>query len=241
MSDRHRSQARFPFLVVLVLALVGCATGAGTSPGDSSRTSAPPEGSASAGSLSSASASPAATPSLVAPLTIDEAGATKLTVRPFADWVAVSDGFAWVAVGNAVKRFDGRDGAELGAIPISEETCLAMDVGFGSVWVGACHPTAPAIVRINATTGDLDATIALDRDLVRQARGEQGGRVRSTRPGNQGGAGHARRLQDGDGISHVVVVQVTRWRPVTAPGATRVEGDDTERAGQIGDEASRHP
>ena len=97
---------------------------------------------------------------------MDEAGATKLTVRPFADWVAVTEGSAWVTVGRAVQRFDARDGAELARIPIpGAETCLAMDVGFDSVWVGSCDPVTPAIVRIDAATGAIGAVIPLELDF----------------------------------------------------------------------------
>jgi len=96
---------------------------------------------------------------------MDEAGAARLTVAgPTVDWVAVAGGSAWVAVGNAVKRLDGDDGAELATIPMPGETCLAMDVGFGSVWVGVCRAGVPMLVRINPGTGKEVARIKLDLD-----------------------------------------------------------------------------
>lgn len=101
-------------------------------------------------------------PSLVPALTMEDAGATALTVTPFADWVAVAGGSAWVAVGTSVKQFDGRDGTELADIALPGETCLAMDVGLDAVWVGACRPGSPSLVRIDPKTAQVIATIPLE-------------------------------------------------------------------------------
>ena len=107
-----------------------------------------------------------ASPSLVPTEDIEAAGATRLTVMPFADWVVTTDGSAWVAVGEAVTQLDGGDGAELASVPIPGETCLAMDVGFDSIWVGACRMDAPSLVRIDPATATVVATIPLPiRDL----------------------------------------------------------------------------
>ena len=104
--------------------------------------------------------------SLVPTEDIGAAGATQLTVTPFADWVVTAEGSAWVAVGEAVTQLDGGDGAQLATVPVPGETCLAMDVGFDSVWVGACQTDAPSIVRIDPATATVVATIPLPiRDL----------------------------------------------------------------------------
>jgi YVTN family beta-propeller protein len=109
-------------------------------------------------------ASPAA-PSLVPAQDIDAAGAT-LTVTPLADWIVTAEGSAWVTASESVKQLDGDDGSELADIPVPGETCLAMDVGFDSVWVGACQRDAPSLVRIDPATASIIATISLPiRDL----------------------------------------------------------------------------
>jgi YVTN family beta-propeller protein len=104
-------------------------------------------------------------PSFAPTESIDAAGGTRLTVTPFADWVVVVGGFAWVTVGESVTRLDGRDGTELGTTPVPGETCLAMDVGFDAVWVGACAASGASIVRIDPASGEATATISLDVDL----------------------------------------------------------------------------
>jgi YVTN family beta-propeller protein len=107
-----------------------------------------------------------AAPSLVPTEDIGAAGATQLTVTPFADWVVTAEGSAWVAVGEAVTQLDGGDGTELATVPVPGETCLAMDVGFDSVWVGACQADGPSLVRIDPATATVVATIPLPiRDL----------------------------------------------------------------------------
>jgi virginiamycin B lyase len=107
----------------------------------------------------SPSTSPA--PTLVPAQTLVDAGATRLTVRPSADWLVTASGSMWGAVGGAVQQFDGATGAALATIPIPGETCLAMDVGFDSVWVGACHAGSPSLVRIDPATAAVSAMVPL--------------------------------------------------------------------------------
>lgn len=93
--------------------------------------------------------------------TMDDAGAARLTVTPPADWIAMAAGDAWVAVGDAVRQLDGATGKELALVGVPGETCLAMDVGFDAVWVGACKQGASSIVRIDPATATATATIAI--------------------------------------------------------------------------------
>jgi virginiamycin B lyase len=118
---------------------------------------------ASAAPASSASPAPSGEPgaALVPAQTMDQAGATRLTVRPSADWLATTPGSLWGATGRGVQQFDGVDGSELGYIPLAGETCLAMDVGFDALWVGACQTASPSLVRIDPATATAEATIAL--------------------------------------------------------------------------------
>ncbi len=126
-------------------------------------------------------ASPSSGPALVPAQDIEEAGATRLTVRPFADWVVTAGGDAWVAVGEAVKQFAGADGTELAMLPVPGETCLAMDVGFDSVWVGACKSGAPSLVRIDPATATISATIPLEVNDLQYESSVAAGEGRSGR------------------------------------------------------------
>lgn len=96
---------------------------------------------------------------MIAASTLDEAGATRLTVT--ADWLAVAEGSAWAAAGSGVERFDGRDGSVVTSVPVPDGICLGFDVAFGAVWAGASPAGAPSLVRIDAATGKVVATIPL--------------------------------------------------------------------------------
>jgi YVTN family beta-propeller protein len=153
-------------LVTLAIVAMACASDPASAPPSSV---APASASASPAPTVTAAvpATPSATPrpSFLPAESIDAAGGVRLTVRPFADWIVVADGSAWVAVGEAVTRLDGTDGTELGSTSVPGETCLAMDVGFDAVWVGACAAAGASIVRIDPATGEATATIPLGVDL----------------------------------------------------------------------------
>jgi virginiamycin B lyase len=107
-------------------------------------------------------ASPAApessSPSLAAspigsgdPETIEAAGATRIDIAGEPDWVTLADGRAWVAVVGGVRVVDAATGEVDGLVPIDDAICLAMDVGFGSVWAGACD--THRLIRIEPKSG----------------------------------------------------------------------------------------
>jgi YVTN family beta-propeller protein len=165
VNAHRRAVRRLTALIALAFAATACAGG---STGPSTLTSTAPSLAASATPV----VTPAATAILTAspgpsfqPTELIDAGSTRLTVRPFADWVVVTDEAAWVAVGEAVTKLDATDGTELGSTSVPGETCLAMDVGFDAVWVGACAEAGASIVRIDPASGAATATIPLGVDL----------------------------------------------------------------------------
>src|SRR6476659_9214273 len=128
----------------LILALAGCA-GPTTSVSPGSASPAPP-------------ASPVSSPSTQAtptgsgePVSIESVGATHIDLTGQPDWVAVAAGSAWVAVVGGVRKVDGASGKVDGLVPIDDVVCLAMDVGFDSVWAGGCGKHI--LARIEPKTG----------------------------------------------------------------------------------------
>jgi virginiamycin B lyase len=102
----------------------------------------------------SASASPtiaATTSAGQEPGSIEAAGATRIDVSGEPDWVALANGRAWVAVVGGVRVVDGTTGKVDGLVPIDDVICLALDVGFDSVWAGGC--ATPLLARIEPKTG----------------------------------------------------------------------------------------
>ena len=91
---------------------------------------------------------------------IESAGGEALDARPFADWVTVAGDSAWVAnVGTGVGRYDLATGELLGTVPTQTGICLAMEQGFGSLWLGQCRSTS--IMRVDLATGEITADIEL--------------------------------------------------------------------------------
>jgi virginiamycin B lyase len=90
---------------------------------------------------------------------IEEAGALVIDTSGNADWVTVAGDSAWLAnIGTGITRYDLATGELLGEIE-TNDICLAMDEGFGSLWAGDCVDST--LLRIDLTTGELVATIDL--------------------------------------------------------------------------------
>jgi virginiamycin B lyase len=103
------------------------------------------------GTPATASSSIATTPSSGPPGTIEAAGATHIDLSGEPDWVTLAGGSAWVAVVGGVRKVDGSTGEVDGLVPVDDVICLAMDVGFESVWAGACE--THRLIRIEPKTG----------------------------------------------------------------------------------------
>lgn len=90
---------------------------------------------------------------------MQEAGALAIGTSGNADWVTVAGDSAWLAnIGTGITRYDLTTGEIVGEIP-TNDICLAMDEGFGSLWAGDCG--TGQLLRIDIGTGALVATIDL--------------------------------------------------------------------------------
>lgn len=90
---------------------------------------------------------------------IEEAGALEIHTSGNADWVTVAGDSAWLAnIGTGITRYDMATGEMLGEIA-TNDICLAMDDGFGSLWAGDCVDNT--LLRLDLATGELLATIDL--------------------------------------------------------------------------------
>ena len=131
-------------IIVSVLLLASC--GASTAPSPTS--GAPSVGATNGAASPSTRATPAGSGP---PGTIEAAGATHIDVSGEPDWVALAGGSAWVAVVGGVRKVDAATGKVDGLVPIDDVVCLAMDVGFDSVWAGGCQK--PMLARIEPKSG----------------------------------------------------------------------------------------
>lgn len=121
-------------------------------------------------------ASEASTVPAIEAVAIEDAGAVRFDVVGEPDWLTLAGGSVF-AYTTGVGRFDATTGELLGTTDVGGQSiCLAMDAGFGSVWVGLCG--TPSLVRIDPATGDVQATIPLPvSDLLEEssvAAGEGG-------------------------------------------------------------------
>jgi streptogramin lyase len=90
---------------------------------------------------------------------IEKAGALQIHTSGNADWVTVAGDSAWLAnIGTGITRYHLETGEMLGEIE-TNDICLAMEEGFGSLWAGDCVDNT--LLRIDAVTGKLVATIRL--------------------------------------------------------------------------------
>ena len=94
---------------------------------------------------------------------IEAAGALHIDTAGNADWVTVAGDSAWLAnIGRGISRYDLATGEMLGEIE-TNDICLAMDEGFGSIWAGDCVDNT--LLRIDVATGELVATVSLPFSL----------------------------------------------------------------------------
>ena len=69
---------------------------------------------------------------------IESLGATRIDVSGQPDWLALTGGSVWAAVVGGIRKIDATTGKVDGLVPIDDAVCLAMDVGFDSLWAGGC-------------------------------------------------------------------------------------------------------
>ena len=92
---------------------------------------------------------------------IETTRAMKFNAAPSPDWALVASGHLWVAgVEPGLARFDAATGQTQGGLHI-QNVCLAMDVGFGSLWAASCTPDRPMLSRVDVNSGQLMASVEL--------------------------------------------------------------------------------
>ena len=147
-----------------------------SAPGNALRSSV----AASSEARSSATARPS-TPAPSRPPTIESAGASRISISPAGDWLAIADGEVWTAAGPGIVHLDRRTGVP-GTFTRILGICLGFDGGYGSLWAGSCDD--PAIWRIDPKDGSVIAQIPLPVDGIEEegsvAAGEKGVWVIST-------------------------------------------------------------
>jgi virginiamycin B lyase len=72
------------------------------------------------------------------PVPIESLGATRIDVTGQPDWLAIAGGSVWAAVVGGIRKIDAATGKVDGLVPVDDAICLAMDVGFDSLWAGGC-------------------------------------------------------------------------------------------------------
>ncbi len=171
-------------LLVGVVSVAGCAA-AGTSQPAVADTPGSPA------AMLSPSPTPVATPTLVpAPTptpmpTVEEAGATRIPVSGFVDWLVMADGTAWLTNATGIVRLDPETGAPGETVPIEGSTCTALDEGYGSVWAATCENHS--LTRIDPVAREVVTRIELptEKDVAEEgsvAAGEGGVWVVTTDP-----------------------------------------------------------
>jgi virginiamycin B lyase len=149
-------------LAILSLAVSACGDDGGTFATTIATPSTTATQSTTIATPSTTTATPAtttATASLPEIQNIEKAAALAISTSGNADWVTVAGDSAWLAnIGTGITRYDLATGDMLGEIP-TNDICLAMDEGFGSLWAGDCG--TQKLLRIDVVTGELVATIDL--------------------------------------------------------------------------------
>ena len=81
-----------------------------------------------------------------------DAGGERFEV-PAADWIQLAGGAVWTTLAeSAVIRLDPSAGRQRTRTPTKAPTCLAMDAGLGSLWVGVCSEPS-MVLRIDPDDG----------------------------------------------------------------------------------------
>jgi|SRR5437773_437809 len=105
--------------------------------------------------------SPSQAAELPAERDIETTRAMKINAVPSPDWALVASGHLWVAgVEPGLARFDAATGQRQGGLPI-QNVCLAMDLGFGSLWAASCTHDRPTLSRVDVNSGRLRASVEL--------------------------------------------------------------------------------
>ena len=165
---------RLAALAMVVVILLACATASPASPSSAlSATSGAP-----AASTVLPTQAPGNGPAVGGgPVPIESLGATRISVTGEPDWIALAGGAAYTAVVGGLRKVDATTGKVDGLVPIDDVICLALDVGFDSLWAGGCEKHQ--LHRIVPTSGlpftpPIDLPIPAIREESSIAAGEGG-------------------------------------------------------------------
>lgn len=95
---------------------------------------------------------------MITSVNIEDAGGTRFVVPGGMDWVTLAGGSVWTS-NEAIARLDRDTGRLLSSIPIAGPSCLAPDVGYGSLWFGVSG--TPQVLRIDPVSGTVLTTITV--------------------------------------------------------------------------------
>ena len=163
---------RLAALATVALVLLGCAPATPSSPSSSEPSSAP------IASVPIATQSHGNGPAVGGgPVPIESLGAIRIGVTGEPDWIALAGGAAYTAVVGGLRKIDAATGKVDGLVPIDDVICLALDVGFDSLWAGGCDKHQ--LHRIVPTSGlpftpPIDLPIPAIREESSIAAGEGG-------------------------------------------------------------------
>jgi virginiamycin B lyase len=167
-------------LLASIVLVTACATSAPATPaGSGPETSGLPVGTASSVTPSRGNGSTVGG----GPVPIESVGATRIDVSGQPDWLALAGGSVWTAVVGGIRKIDAATGRVDGLVPVDDAVCLAMDVGFDSLWAGGCdkhqlHRIVPSSGLL--FTPPIDLPIAAIQQESSIAAGEGGVWVVST-------------------------------------------------------------
>jgi YVTN family beta-propeller protein len=150
---------RAPIAALALLAFASAVAACGGS--DSGSSTAPTAGTTAAATTAAPATTAPALPPPPAATDIEAAGAARIERLGEPDWLALAGGSVWAAgVGDGIGWLDPKTGALVDSLPVAGAVCLAMDVGFGSLWAGSCGAD-PAILRIDPVRRKIVATIPI--------------------------------------------------------------------------------
>jgi virginiamycin B lyase len=157
-----RRPPSFATSLLLVGVLAGCGGSAAASPAQpGSATRQTPDASHAAASPNP-TPQPVNTPVIVTPVplpTVEDMGATRITVQGEPDWVIVVDGVPWVTAGAGLVPLDPVTGAPGTVVPVEGITCTGLDAAYGAIWAATCQNHS--ITRIDPATGTVVARTEL--------------------------------------------------------------------------------
>ncbi|WP_421851760.1 PQQ-binding-like beta-propeller repeat protein [Novosphingobium sp.] len=77
------------------------------------------------------------------------------------DWVLIGPDAVWVAGQGPLRKIDPQTNREVMVVPLPGTACAGLAAGFGSLWVPICSKKANSVLRVDAVSGAIVATIPM--------------------------------------------------------------------------------